>query len=244
MSEGGFLDIQPTELKFPFELKKQSSCSMQLINKTDQYVAFKVKTTNPKKYCVRPNTGVVLPRSTCDVTVTMQAQKEAPPDMQCKDKFLLLSVIAENGVTTKDITSEMVATYLQFFNKEPGKVVDEFKLRVVCVPASPPSPVPEESEEGSSPRLSTFENGAQSLKTLDSVSRANEPPREKSSEALAMISKLPKEKNSAIQQNQKLRQELDQLRKECNGHHGSFSVTFIVLVGLLGALIGYIIKKS
>ncbi|CAL9082324.1 unnamed protein product [Musa acuminata var. zebrina] len=237
MSEGGFLDIQPTELKFPFELKKQSSCSMQLINKTDQYVAFKVKTTNPKKYCVRPNTGVVLPRSTCDVTVTMQAQKEAPPDMQCKDKFLLQSVIAENGVTTKDITSEM-------FNKEPGKVVDEFKLRVICVPASPPSPVPEESEEGSSPRLSTFENGAQSLKTLDSVSRANEPPREKSSEALAMNSKLPEEKNSAIQQNQKLRQELDQLRKERNGHYGSFSVTFVVLVGLLGALIGYIIKKS
>lgn len=26
-----------------------------------------VKTTNPKKYCVRPNTGIVLPRSTCDV---------------------------------------------------------------------------------------------------------------------------------------------------------------------------------
>ncbi|RRT54023.1 hypothetical protein B296_00031678 [Ensete ventricosum] len=75
-----------------------------------------VKTTNPKKYCVRPNTGVVLPRSTCDVAVTMQAQKEAPPDMQCKDKFLLQSVIAENGVTTKDITSEMVATYVQFIS--------------------------------------------------------------------------------------------------------------------------------
>ncbi|RWW00384.1 hypothetical protein GW17_00036658 [Ensete ventricosum] len=237
MSEGGFLDIQPTELKFPFELKKQSSCSMQLINKTDQYVAFKVKTTNPKKYCVRPNTGVVLPRSTCDVTVTMQAQKEAPPDMQCKDKFLLQSVIAENGVTTKDITSKM-------FNKEPGKVVDEFKLRVVCIPASPPSPVPEESEEGSSPRLSTFENGPQSLQTLDSVSRSNEPPREKSSEALDMISKLSEEKNSVTQQNQKLQQELDLLRKERNWHHCSFSVIFVVLVGLLGALIGYIIKKS
>lgn len=26
-----------------------------------------VKTTNPKKYCVRPNTGIVSPRSTCDV---------------------------------------------------------------------------------------------------------------------------------------------------------------------------------
>ena len=38
----------------------------------------------------------------------MQAQKEAPIDMQCKDKFLLQSVIANEGVTAKDINAEMV----------------------------------------------------------------------------------------------------------------------------------------
>lgn len=38
----------------------------------------------------------------------MQAQKEAPTDMQCKDKFLLQSVKVEDGVTAKDITTEMV----------------------------------------------------------------------------------------------------------------------------------------
>jgi hypothetical protein len=31
-----------------------------------------VKTTNPKQYCVRPNIGVVLPGSTCDVTGSTQ----------------------------------------------------------------------------------------------------------------------------------------------------------------------------
>lgn len=40
--------------------------------------------------------------------VTMQAQKEAPPDMQCKDKFLLQSVIVSPRTTAKDITPEMV----------------------------------------------------------------------------------------------------------------------------------------
>ncbi|XP_075101944.1 vesicle-associated protein 1-1-like [Nicotiana tabacum] len=81
-------------------------------------------------YCVRPNTGIVLPRSTCDVIVTMQAQKEAPSDMQCKEKFLLQST----------------------FNKEVGRVVDECKLRVIYIPPPrPPSPVAEGSEEGSSP---------------------------------------------------------------------------------------------
>lgn len=49
---------------------------------------------------------------TCSIlymrVVTMQAQKEAPLDMQCKDKFLLQSVVASPGATTKDITPEMV----------------------------------------------------------------------------------------------------------------------------------------
>lgn len=40
--------------------------------------------------------------------VTMQAQKEVPPDMQCRDKFLLQSVVASPGAAAKDITPEMV----------------------------------------------------------------------------------------------------------------------------------------
>lgn len=38
----------------------------------------------------------------------MQAPKEAPPDMQCKDKFLIQSVVAPDGTTAKDISAELV----------------------------------------------------------------------------------------------------------------------------------------
>lgn len=44
----------------------------------------------------------------CILAVTMQAQRETPADLQCKDKFLLQSVVVPDGVTTKDITPEMV----------------------------------------------------------------------------------------------------------------------------------------
>ncbi len=40
--------------------------------------------------------------------VTMQAQREAPPDMQCKDKFLVQSVIAPVGSSPKDVSQELV----------------------------------------------------------------------------------------------------------------------------------------
>ncbi|XP_022758755.1 vesicle-associated protein 1-2-like isoform X2 [Durio zibethinus] len=187
MSTGDLLSIDPLELKFPFELRKQISCSLQLSNKTDNYVAFKVKTTNPKKYCVRPNTGIVLPRSTCDVIVTMQAQKEAPPDLQCRDKFLLQSVKANDGASPKDITAEM-------FNKEAGHVVEECKLRVVYVsPPQLPSPVHEGSEEGSSPRGSVSDNGHANAAEFTNAARAfteQLEAQDKSSEISAFREKL------------------------------------------------------
>ncbi|THU61285.1 hypothetical protein C4D60_Mb07t21690 [Musa balbisiana] len=211
----------PTRLSREVEVKRQSSCCMQLTNKTDNYVAFKVKTTSPKKYSVRPNMGIVQPRSAITITVTMQAQKEAPPDYQSKDKFLIQSVIANDGATTKDITAEM-------FNKAPDKVVEEFKLRVVYMPANPPSPVPEESEEGISPRSSMLENKTQSSTLFDAVSPSSsltshfwrlqlvflvsrsleEAPSDGSQEEETMISKLTEEKKYAMQQNKKLQNEL------------------------------------
>ncbi|XP_042419516.1 vesicle-associated protein 1-2-like isoform X5 [Zingiber officinale] len=205
MSSGELLEIDPLELKFPFELKKQISCSLQLTNKSDNYVAFKVKTTSPKKYCVRPNSGVVLPRSTCDVIVTMQAQREAPPDMQCKDKFLVQSVIIDQGASAKDVTTEM-------FGKESANAVDEVKLRVLYVPPpQPPSPVPEGSEEGSSPRPSLSDNGNLNASELLAATRAYAEgiQQEKPSENIALLTKLTEEKISAIEQNKKLQQELD-----------------------------------
>ncbi|KAD4385015.1 hypothetical protein E3N88_25183 [Mikania micrantha] len=199
MSTGELLNVDPVELKFPFELKKQISCSLQLSNKTENHVAFKVKTTNPKKYCVRPNTGVVLPRSTCDIIVTMQAQKEAPPDMQCRDKFLLQSVVASPGIAPKDITPEM-------FSKTPGRVVEECKLKVLYLPPpQPPSPVLEEPDEGVSPKVS-FDSG--NLNGSEVIARQNVDSDDKSSEARSLISKLTDEKNAAIQQNNKIRQEI------------------------------------
>lgn len=127
------LDIQSFELKFTFEVKKQSTCVIQLGNKSDHCVAFKVKTTSPKKYCVRPNVGIIKPKAVSDFTVTMQAQCIAPPDLQCKDKFLIQGIVVPFGTSDEDITSNI-------FAKDTGKYVEEKKLRVILM--SPPhSPV-------------------------------------------------------------------------------------------------------
>ncbi|CAL5339645.1 unnamed protein product [Camellia sinensis] len=116
-----------------FELKKQSTCSVRLFNKSNNHVAFKVKTTSPKKYSVRPNIGIIKPKSTCEFTVMMQAQRVAPPDIICKDKFLVQSTVVPAGTSDDDITPSI-------FAKDDVRYVEENKLKVVLV--SPPnSPV-------------------------------------------------------------------------------------------------------
>ncbi|GJN02223.1 hypothetical protein PR202_ga19553 [Eleusine coracana subsp. coracana] len=241
------LGIEPLELQFPFETHKQISCSMLLTNRTDHHIAFKVKTTSPKKYCVRPNSGVVPPRSTSDVIVTMQTQREAPPDLQWKDKFLVQSVIMEEGTSARGITGEM-------FTKESGNVVDEVKLRVVYVPPpKPPSPVREGSEEGSSPRAS-FSEGS-NLNYQEATRESDEPPsfsavksdmdqEDLSSETAVLISRLMAERSSAVQQNVKLLEELDLARREVSKQNGgSFSFVIVLVVALLGILLGFILKR-
>ncbi|KAG5039773.1 hypothetical protein JHK82_011920 [Glycine max] len=192
MSTGELLNIEPLELKFPFELKKQISCSLQLSNKTDSYVAFK-------------------------------------------------SVKTVDGTSPKDITADM-------FNKEAGHVVEECKLRVLYVsPPQPPSPVPEGSEEGSSPRGSVSENGNANGSDFTQAARGfTERPesQDKSAEARALISRLTEEKNNAIQQNSKLHQELELLKREGNKSRGGVSFVIVVLIGLLGIIMGYLMKKT
>ncbi|CAH1440509.1 unnamed protein product [Lactuca virosa] len=126
MSVGDFLILYPSKLKFPLGLKKKRLCSFQLTNKTDQLIAFKVLTTNPKDYCVRPIYGIVLPRSIYNVKVKEKAKKVAPPNMLCKAKFKVLAIMAPNGTTEKDVTNKM-------FDKDDNKVVEELNLTSIYI---------------------------------------------------------------------------------------------------------------
>ncbi|XP_043708956.1 vesicle-associated protein 2-2-like isoform X2 [Telopea speciosissima] len=290
------LDIQPRELKFTFERKKRSSCSIQLINNSNQYVAFKVKTTSPKNYCVQPNIGIVRPTSTCNFTVTMQAQREAPPDMQCKDKFLIQSTIVPFGTTEEDIKPSM-------FMKDGFKYIEENKLKVVLVsPAHSPVLQPingtgklDSAHDGSISRdqiLNGVENYPPShmvptaveelkpskdvdskpaksveelklAKEIEELKLAKEIEEQKLakateelnsklkewkvklSEADTSIAKLKAEGNTIIQEREALRQELAVLRRK-NGVRRvnvGFPLLFVCMVGLIGVVLGYILKR-
>lgn len=76
----------------PAPFTKHTSNNLELRNPTNEYFAFKVKTTAPKLFCVRPNASIVAPNESLTVSITHQALPEEPgPDYISKDKFLILS---------------------------------------------------------------------------------------------------------------------------------------------------------
>ena len=96
-----------------------------------------------------------LRRITCLLliyAVTMLAQRTAPPDMQCKDKFLVQGTVIPAGTSEEDITPDLVriivvscftGLVLRFccakqFAKGSGKHIEEKKLKVFLVSATPP----------------------------------------------------------------------------------------------------------
>ncbi|CAH9139717.1 unnamed protein product [Cuscuta epithymum] len=147
----------------------------------------------------------------------MQAQSEAPLDMQSKDKFLVQCVITHPGAAPKDICQEM-------FNKEVGKYVQECKLKVVYVtPQRPPSPVPEEPEEVNSPPI---------------TSKPEKMTHNEYSAPRVQILKLVEERDTIIQKNGKLRRELESLKRRDPQKHATVPILYAFLVGLIGILMG------
>ncbi|KII86753.1 hypothetical protein PLICRDRAFT_55663 [Plicaturopsis crispa FD-325 SS-3] len=115
--------------------------SLTISNPHGQPVAFKVKTTAPKLYCVRPNSGRIEPGESIEVSVMLQAMKEEPPlSAKCKDKFLIQSTI----ITSEKETLPLHDIWNTTDTNEETKVHQQ-KLRVVYLP--PEGQTVEEEDE-------------------------------------------------------------------------------------------------
>ena len=103
-------------------------------------IAFKVKTTAPKQYCVRPNSGKIDSFEALEVQVLLQPMAEDPaPDFKCKDKFLVQSIKISAEVMKLE-GDELTRTLAELWaaaeaSKKAGNdsAVEERKLRVVLL---------------------------------------------------------------------------------------------------------------
>lgn len=242
----GTLSISPQELKFRFELRKQIPTELRLSNPTGAPVAFKVKTTSPRKYCVRPNTGVVEPYGAVAVTVIMQQQKEWPSDAaMCKDKFLVQTVAVGAGA------SQQPDDLAALFSKESGERVTETKLKVSYVMANVAvSPIPEhEGEDGMDssymPRSSYTPAGTGEGKYENAMASLGVATEERNN-AMKEANKLRQELSTAVQQVELLQHAVSSKQGGVAGKGSmsspkktfAFSILHILLTALFAFLLG------
>ncbi|XP_066339703.1 receptor like protein kinase S.2-like isoform X3 [Miscanthus floridulus] len=127
------LYVDPPQLRFPFKQNKSFSCPLRLINRTDDYVAAKLLTNNPKRYVAATLLcGVVPPRSTYTLVVTMKGHEQLLAD----EVLSLESCIVHKGVNVEnaDLHSVGITLFKNIFKEAKGLGADnvhEHKLKVV-----------------------------------------------------------------------------------------------------------------
>ncbi|XP_012732743.2 vesicle-associated membrane protein-associated protein B isoform X1 [Fundulus heteroclitus] len=88
----------PQELKFRGPFTDVVTATLKLTNPTDRNVCFKVKTTAPRRYCVRPNSGIIDAGTSINVSVMLQPF-EYDPNEKSKHKFMVQSILAPRDMT-------------------------------------------------------------------------------------------------------------------------------------------------
>lgn len=170
-----------TTLGFNRPLTELVKRTLTITNPNELPVAFKVKTTAPKLYCVRPNSGRIEAGQTVEVSVQLQPMKEEPPlNAKCKDKFLVQSTLI---TPDKAHLSQTDLWALPAGDGEHDLKVHQHRLKVVYLP--PEGVLEEEPEETTVSESRHYEtvreapssNGhAPSIPTFDTSARRTPPP--------------------------------------------------------------------
>uniref|UniRef100_A0A3B5MZ78 Vesicle-associated membrane protein-associated protein A n=1 Tax=Xiphophorus couchianus TaxID=32473 RepID=A0A3B5MZ78_9TELE len=77
------------------------TANLKLKNPSDRRVCFKVKTTAPRRYCVRPNSGVIDPGAAVNISVMLQPF-DYDPNEKSKHKFMVQTIFIPSNVSDND----------------------------------------------------------------------------------------------------------------------------------------------
>eukprot|EP00752_Nemacystus_decipiens_P018721 g16784.t1 len=101
------IDISPDTLSFELVPNSQPGCVLSVSNSSDVTIAFKVKTTEPRRYLVRPNQGLVGPQDIEAVNVYLIEKEcnqllregvQTPSSLgKVSDKFLVQTAALGDG---------------------------------------------------------------------------------------------------------------------------------------------------
>jgi len=120
------LQIHPLVLYFPPPLNRIITNIVRLRNITQSsWVAYKVKTTKPERYCVRPNLGVVPPNETLELQIHFSNQRDPPNSLRCHDKFQIESIV----LSPEQAANRQKLTLAELFKAAQNITEEKLKVR-------------------------------------------------------------------------------------------------------------------
>uniref|UniRef100_A0A8B9TQS5 Motile sperm domain containing 2 n=1 Tax=Anas platyrhynchos TaxID=8839 RepID=A0A8B9TQS5_ANAPL len=128
--KGPLLHISPAEeLYFGSKETGEKKCLIVLTNVTKNVVAFKVRTTAPEKYRVKPSNSSCEPGTSLDIIVSLHGGFAA----SLQDRFLIMAAEMDqsSGSGVQDLS--------QFWKEVPRTKVMEHRLRCHVIESSKPS---------------------------------------------------------------------------------------------------------
>jgi hypothetical protein len=156
------IDVSPSEILLDLGSSPSPSTTLTVTNSTDEVLVFKVRTTNPKRYLVKPNQDLLMVGSSVTITIQMQPKDctellEAGPqaaepvttddndkDKSGKDKFMVSTMVVDDSFIKKwksikdSGASKDIQNILQDL-WENSKKNDIANRRVGCAFAYPPA---------------------------------------------------------------------------------------------------------
>lgn len=124
-----FQTFPESEVMFNYVPKKYLNSSIRLVSTTDQPLAFKIKTNVPICYLVKPHIGYLPPRSTIDISITMQPTDYNPQTAAISDKFLINIVPLSPNTDATALADP--ARFQQIWDSVPKNLQQANKLKVV-----------------------------------------------------------------------------------------------------------------
>ncbi|XP_039599525.1 motile sperm domain-containing protein 2 [Polypterus senegalus] len=127
--KGQLLNISPAEELNFGSRDGERKCKIILYNVTKNVVAFKVRTTAPDKYRVKPSNSSCDPGASLDIVVSLHGGSQASP----QDRFLVMAAEMDqnSGTSTSDLA--------QFWKDVPKVKVMEHRLRCHVVESNKPN---------------------------------------------------------------------------------------------------------
>ncbi|XP_063910451.1 vesicle-associated membrane protein-associated protein B isoform X2 [Zophobas morio] len=183
------LNIEPqNELRFRGPFNAPVTSYMKLTNPSDKKVLFKIKTTAPKKYCVRPNSGLLEPNTSIEIAISLQPFLFDPAEKN-KHKFMVQTLFAPDG----DVNLEQLWKEIG-----PEQLMDS-KLKCVFE-----MPVEQNESQEEPAKASPKAPVVQSV-----PNNAIDPELQKAAEE---VQQLREEESSLRQENLRLKEEILQLK--------------------------------